>query len=152
MKVILLLTSGALALPLTTLAQSGINKSYFGINAGTSFATGNFRATDAENTQSGFAKTGFTVALDGAHFFHGGIVGLASQVAFSDNGRLLSSDVAKLGAAYTEAFDVDYTTVCATGRYRRLTALVGPTFMFGGQKLKSGSARLGWHQPDAGYS
>jgi len=128
--------SAALALPLAGWAQSSPNKSYLGINTGASFATGNFRSTDAENTQSGYAKTGFTVALDGAHFFHGGIVGLAGQIAFSDNGRLLSDDVAKLGAAYTEAFDVDYTTVHATGRYRRLTALVGPTFMFGGDKLK----------------
>jgi hypothetical protein len=136
MKFNLLLLSAGLALPLTGLAQSSPNKSYFGINAGASFATGNFRATDAENTESGFAKTGFTVALDGAHFFHGGIVGLAGQVAFSDNGRLLASDLTKLGDAYTEAFDVDATTLRARGRYRRLTALVGPTFMFGGDKLK----------------
>lgn len=136
MKFSFLVLGAASALPLTTLAQSSPNKSYIGINSGVSFATGNFRSTDAENPQSGFAKTGFTVALDGAHFFQGGILGLAGQVAFSDNGRLLGNDVAKLGAAYTEAFDVDFTTVRATGRYRRLTALVGPTLMFGGAKLK----------------
>jgi len=136
MKVNLLLLSAGLTLPLAGLAQSSPNKSYFGINAGASFATGNFRATDAGNSASGFAKTGFTVALDGAHFFHGGIVGLAGQVAFSDNGRLLANDLAKLGDAYTEAFDVDATTLRARGRYRRLTALVGPTLLFGGDKLK----------------
>jgi hypothetical protein len=136
MKVNLVLLSAGLALPLTGLAQSSPNKSYVGINAGASFATGHFRASAAENTESGFAKTGFTVALDAAHFFHGGIVGLAGQVAFSDNGRLLANDLAKLGDAYTEAFDVDATTLRARGRYRRLTALVGPTFMFGGDKLK----------------
>jgi hypothetical protein len=133
-KVILL--SAALALPLASWAQSSPNKSYIGINSGASFATGNFRHTDAENTESGFAKTGFHVALDGAHFFHGGIVGLAGQIAFSDNGRLLAGDLAKLGEAYTEAFDVEATTLRTTGRYRRLTAMVGPTFMFGGDKLK----------------
>ena len=136
MKNLLLLLSAGLALPVAALAQSAPNKSYFGINAGASFATGNFRSTDAENTQSGFAKTGFHVALDGAHFFHGGLVGIAGQVAFSDNGRLLADDLAKLGAAYTEAFDVDYSTVRASGRYRRLTAMVGPTLMFGPGKLK----------------
>ena len=136
MKYYLLLLSAALALPLAGRAQSVPNKSYIGINSGVSFATGDFRHTDAENFQSGFAKTGFTVALDGAHFFHGGVVGLAGQLAFSDNGRLLTDDLNKLGAAYTEAFAVDATTLRATGRYRRLTALVGPTFMFGGSKLK----------------
>lgn len=136
MKYSVLTLSAALALPLATHAQSSPNKSYIGISSGASFATGNFRHTDAENTESGFAKTGFHIALDGAHFFHGGIVGLAGQVAFSDNGRLLGTDLAKLGEAYVEAFDVDETTVRATGRYRRLTALVGPTFMFGGDKLK----------------
>ena len=136
MKINLLAVSAVLALPLAARAQSSPNKSYIGINSGVSFATGNFRATDAENTESGFAKTGFTVALDGAHFFNGGIVGLAGQVAFSDNGRLLSDDLYKLGAAYTDAFAVDYSTASASGRYRRLTALVGPTFMFGGAKLK----------------
>jgi hypothetical protein len=136
MKRNFLIIGAALALPVAGWAQSSPNKSYIGINSGASFATGNFRATDAENTESGFAKTGFHVALDGAHFFHGGIVGLAGQLAFSDNGRLLADDLTKLGAAYTEAFDVDATTLRATGRYRRLTALVGPTFMFGGDKLK----------------
>ncbi|NML64216.1 outer membrane beta-barrel protein [Hymenobacter sp. RP-2-7] len=136
MKINVLTLSLALGLPLAALAQSAPNKSYFGINAGASYATGTFRSTDAENEQAGFAKTGFHVALDGAHFFGGGPLGLAGQVAFSDNGRLLADDLAKLGAAYTEAFDVDYSTVRASGRYRRLTALVGPTFMFGPQKFK----------------
>jgi len=136
MRFNLVLLSAGLALPLAGLAQSVPNKSYFGLHAGASFATGNFRRTDAENPESGFAKTGLTVALDGTHFFHGGLVGLAGQVAFSDNGRLLANDLAKLGDAYTEAFDVDATTLRASGRYRRLTALVGPTFMFGGDKLK----------------
>ena len=31
---------------------------------------------------------------------------------------------------------MDFSTARASGRYRRLTALVGPTFMFGGDKLK----------------
>lgn len=136
MKFSLILLGASLALPLAAAAQSSPNKSYIGINSGVSFATGNFRSTDAANVESGFAKTGFTVALDGAHFFHGGIVGLAGQVAFSDNGRLLADDLTKLGAAYTEAFAVAATTLRASGRYRRLTALVGPTFLFGGDKLK----------------
>lgn len=136
MNYTLVVLGAALLLPLAGWAQSSPNKSYIGINSGASFATGNFRHTDAENIESGFAKTGFHIALDGAHFFHGGIVGIAGQVAFSDNGRLLADDLHKLGEAYTEAFDVDETTLRATGRYRRLTALVGPTFMFGGDKLK----------------
>jgi hypothetical protein len=136
MKYNILTLAAALALPVAGRAQSSPNKSYIGINSGASFATGNFRHTDAENIESGFAKTGFHVALDGAHFFNGGIVGLAGQVAFSDNGRLLADDLTRLGEGYTEAFDVDATTLRATGRYRRLTALVGPTFMFGSDKIK----------------
>ncbi|MEJ7665937.1 MAG: hypothetical protein WKG07_43675 [Hymenobacter sp.] len=115
MKFSLLLLGAGLALPLAAAAQSGTNKSYIGINSGASFATGNFRSTDAANLESGFAKTGFTVAIDGAHFFNGGIVGLAGQVAFSDNGRLLTDDLNKLGAAYTEAFAVDATTLQGLG-------------------------------------
>lgn len=125
-----------MVLPAAARAQAGPNKSYFGIQAGASYATGNFRSTDADNAASGFAKTGLHVALDGAHFFGGGVVGLAGQVAFSDNGRLLAGDLDKLGAAYTEAFDVDFSRARATGRYRRLTALVGPTFLFGPEKFK----------------
>jgi len=136
MKANLLLLGLALGLPTAALAQSAPNRSYFGFNAGASYATGNFRSTDAENAEAGFAKTGFHVTLDGAHFFGGKALGLAGQVAFSDNGRLLANDVARLGAGYTEAFDVDFTTVRATGRYRRLTALVGPTLLFGPEKFK----------------
>ena len=136
MKLAFLLLGAGLALPLAGRAQSSPNKSYVGINSGVSFATGNFRRTDAENLESGFAKTGFTVAIDGARFFNGGIVGLAGQVAFSDNGRLKGDDLTKLGNAYTDAFAVDFSTARASGRYRRLTAMVGPTFMFGGDKLK----------------
>lgn len=132
----LLLPALSLALPLAAVGQTTPGKSYFGINAGASYATGNFRATDPSNLESGFAKTGFHVALDGAHFFGNGPLGLAGQLAFSDNGRLLSSDLQQLGAAYTEAFDVDYSTVSASGRYRRLTALVGPTVMFGPSTFK----------------
>lgn len=136
MKNSVFLLGATLALPAAALAQTSSNKSYFGINAGSSYATGTFRSTDASNVESGFAKTGFHVALDGAHFFGGKALGLAGQVAFSDNGRLLADDLAKLGAGYTEAFDVDYSTVRASGRYRRLTAMLGPSLMFGGDKFK----------------
>ena len=136
MKNTVVMASAALLLPAAALAQSAPNKSYVGINAGASYATGSFRSTDADNRESGFAKTGFHVALDGAHFFGDKVIGLAGQVAFSDNGHLLADDLAKLGAGYTEAFAVDFSTVRATGRYRRLTALVGPTFMFGPEKFK----------------
>lgn len=136
MKINLLIFAAALGLPAAARAQSAPNKSYFGINAGAAYATGNFRSTDADNREAGFAKTGFHVALDGAHFFGGSVIGLAGQVAFHDNGRLLADDLAQLGAGYTEAFDVDFSTVRATGRYRRLTALVGPTLLFGPEKFK----------------
>lgn len=136
MKGKFLVLSAVLALPLAGQAQSGPNKSYVGVHAGASFATGDFSRTDAENSQSGFAKTGLHLALDGATFFHGGKLGLAGQVAFSDNGRLKAADLQKLGDGYTDAFAVDFSTVRASGRYRHGTAMLGPTIMVGGDKLK----------------
>lgn len=130
------LLSAALALPLAAAAQTSPNKSYVGLHAGASLALGNFGKADYFNNQAGFAKTGFHAALDGAYFFGGGIVGLAGQVAFTDNGRLTRDDLAKIGDGFTDGFGVDESTLRSDKRYRRLTALVGPTLLFGGDKLK----------------
>ncbi len=130
MKFLTILLGAALALPLTAAAQ-GPNKSYVGLNAGASFAIGNFGKADYYNNSAGFAKTGFHGALDGAYFFGGGIVGLAGQVAFTDNGRLTANDLTnQIGPGFTDGFGVDVTTLRSDNRYRRFTAMVGPTFMF----------------------
>jgi opacity protein-like surface antigen len=136
MKFSAFLLSAALALPLAAAAQSSPNKSYVGLNAGASFALGDFGKADYFNNQAGFAKTGFHGALDGAYFFGGGVVGLAGQVAFTDNGRLTHDDLTKIGDGFTDGFGVDESTLRSDKRYRRLSAMVGPTFMFGGDKLK----------------
>ncbi|AMJ66645.1 outer membrane beta-barrel protein [Hymenobacter sp. PAMC 26628] len=136
MKFSAFLLGTALALPLAA-AQTSPNKSYVGLNAGASFALGDFGKADYFNNQAGFAKTGLHVALDGAHFFGGGIVGLAGQVAFTDNGRLTAKDLTdQFGPGFTDGFGVAESTLRSDKRYRRLTAMVGPTFMFGGDKLK----------------
>lgn len=136
MKFSAFLLSAALALPLAAAAQTSPNKSYVGLNAGASFALGDFGKSDYFNNQAGFAKTGFHAALDGAYFFGGGIVGLAGQLAFTDNGRLTANDLAnQFGPGFTDGFGVDESTLRSDNRYRRLTAMVGPTFVFGG-KLK----------------
>jgi hypothetical protein len=136
MKFFAFLLSATLALPLAATAQSTPNKSYVGLNAGASFALGDFGKADYVNNQAGFAKTGFHAALDGAYFFGGKVVGLAGQVAFTDNGRLTQNDLSKIGDGFTDGFGVDESTVRSSKRYRRLTAMVGPTFMFGGDKVK----------------
>lgn len=137
MKFLAVLLSAALALPLAAAAQ-GPNKSYVGLNAGASFALGDFGKTDYYNNRAGFAKTGFHAALDGAYFFGGGVVGVAGQVAFTDNGRLKADDLAKIGAGFTDGFGVAESTLRSDNRYRRLTAMVGPTFLLplGSDKLK----------------
>jgi hypothetical protein len=136
MKFSAFLLSATLALPLAATAQSTPNKSYVGLNAGASFALGDFGKADYFNNQAGFAKTGFHAALDGVYFFGEKVVGLAGQVAFTDNGRLTQNDLAKIGDGFTDGFGVDESTLRSSKRYRRLTAMVGPTFMFGGDKLK----------------
>ncbi|RZK28508.1 MAG: hypothetical protein EOO63_11110 [Hymenobacter sp.] len=85
MKITILTLGAALALPAATLAQTSPNKSYFGLNAGASYATGTFRSTDADNLQAGFAKTGFHVTLDGAHFFGGKALGLGGAQGQDSN-------------------------------------------------------------------
>ena len=127
----------AAALPLAAAAQTTPNRGYVGLNVGASFALGDFGKSDYYNNQAGFAKTGLHLALDGAHYFGGGLVGVAGQVAYSDNGRLKTNDLQKIGAGFTDGFGVDESTLRSSGRYRRLTAMVGPSFMFPlGSKLR----------------
>lgn len=128
MKLSVLLSSAALALPLA--AAQGPNKSYAGLHAGASFAAGEFGQADYYDNRAGFAKTGFHGALDGAYFFGGGAVGVAGQVAFTDNGRLKAGDLNQIGAGFTDGFGVDESTLRSDNRYRRLTAMVGPALMF----------------------
>lgn len=135
MKFHLFLLGAVLALPLAARAQ-GSNKSYVGVQAGASFPIGEFGKADYGDNTAGFAKTGFHVAVDGAHYFGGGIIGLAGQLAFTDNGGLTKSDLQKIGDGFTDGFGVDKSTITGNGRYRRLTGMVGPAVMFGGDKLK----------------
>ena len=107
-----------------------------GVQAGASLPLSDFGKAEYGNNLAGFAKTGFHVALDGAHYFGGGPIGLAGQLAFSDNGGLTKNDLQKIGDGFTDGFGVDESTITGDGRYRRLTGMVGPSAMFGGDKLK----------------
>jgi opacity protein-like surface antigen len=84
---------------------------------------------DSWNNTAGFAKTGFTAGVEGAHYFLPKI-GLGGTVYFSDHGGFSKSDVTKLGDSYTDAFGVDESTVSTTGRYRSLNVMIGPYFSF----------------------
>lgn len=135
MKSHLFFLGAVLILPIVSNAQSS-NKNYLGVQAGVSIPVGEFGKANYSDNLAGFAKTGIHVAVDGAHYFKSGILGLAGQLAFTDNGRLNKSDLQKIGDGFTDGFGVDNSTVTGNGRYRRLTGMVGPTVLFGGDKLK----------------
>jgi opacity protein-like surface antigen len=120
---------------------------YIGISGGISAPTGEYSSTNTGtfgnwNNTSGFAKTGFNLGLEGAYHFLPKI-GIAGIVNFSDHGRLSNSDAQKLGASYTDAFAVDYSTVSTQGRYQTINLFVGPCFSLPVQKVTFEARILG---------
>jgi len=116
----------------TLWAQS--NKSFIGISGGISTPIGNYSKTDLGgyghwNNNTGFAKTGFNLGVEGAYYVLPKI-GIGGVFNFSDHGKLNRSDARQLGDSYTDAFAVDYTTVTTSKRYQTLNVLVGPYFSF----------------------
>lgn len=133
---ILIYLTGAVAL--VSLAQEK-SKSYIFINTGATIALGDFSKAEAGtfnnwNNTAGFAKTGLALSLDGA-FFLTQKFSLAGSFYYADHGTFTSTDAAKLGASYTDAFAVDYTTVSTSGRYQSLVVLVGPQYSIPLKKL-----------------
>lgn len=137
MKKLLILSS---ALLLTFISfKVKAQSSYLGVSAGFSSPVGNFAKSDYgeiyhENNKAGYAKTGLTVALDGAYYFTKNWA-IAGMVSYQDQGQLNSRDVANLSAGYTEGFGVDQSAVTSTKRYQNLNVLVGPQYSFVFNKL-----------------
>ena len=132
MKAKLLLISSFLLLCVFSAHAQDKKASYLSLSVGPSFATGDFGKAEAGdfdnwNNTAGFAKTGLAISLEGVSYFWSNL-GLGANLTYSDHGRLNSSDVATLGNSYTDAFDVDESTVTTNSRYRQLTVLIGPYY------------------------
>lgn len=110
------------------------NQNYVSLAVGASIPTADFAKADAGsfdnwNNTAGFAKTGFTIGVEGAHYFTSRI-GLAGIIYYSNHGGFSSSDAAKLGDSYTDAFGVDESTVTTSGSYQALNVMIGPQYTF----------------------
>ncbi len=118
---------------ITSLAQWKA-KNFIGFTSGLSSPVGDFSKADPGafnnwNNSTGFAKTGFSVGVEGAYYFLPKI-GLGGSIYYSEHGGFSKNDAAKLGDSYTDAFGVDQSTVSTTGSYRSLNVMVGPYFSF----------------------
>lgn len=138
MKKIFIIIYLIAATTLVSLAQEK-PKSYISINTGATIALGDFSKAEAGtfnnwNNTAGFAKTGWALGLDGT-FFLAPRFSLTGSLYYADHGTFTTTDAAKLGASYTDAFAVDYTTVSTSGRYQSLVVLVGPQYSIPFKKL-----------------
>lgn len=109
-------------------------KSFISLSGGVTVPIGNFAKTNVGtfgnwNNTSGFAKTSFSVGLDGAYYFLKRL-GIGGAINYSDHGTLNASDVSKLAQGYQQAFDVDRDSAATSGRYKALTVMVGPYLSF----------------------
>ncbi len=77
---LVLLVSGAMLAQESK--QTGITKSTLAFHAGLSFSMGDFKSSDFENVEAGFAKTGFTINLNYAYQFHKS-AGIAASVFYN---------------------------------------------------------------------
>lgn len=127
----ILITTLLLCVSTVLLAQEKSN-SYIGVTVGASSPMGDFAKADAGtygnwNNTAGFAKTGITIAIEGAYYFAPRF-GIAGTIYFADHGGFSKSDAQTLGDSYTDAFAVDESTVSTTGGYRSLNIMVGPQY------------------------
>jgi hypothetical protein len=99
------------------------------------FANDNYGELYHENNQAGFAKTGYTIGLDGAWYIHKSNWAFAATVSYQDQGQLSAKDAQSLATGYQDAFDVDEGQATSHGRYENLNALVGPQYTFLFSKL-----------------
>ncbi|HSZ24569.1 MAG TPA: outer membrane beta-barrel protein [Cytophagaceae bacterium] len=134
MKTIHYIIAAAFFLTIQNLAAQNRTKSFIGLSTGLSAPVGNFAKADAGeignwNNTSGFAKTGYSIGLEGAYFFLPKI-GIGGSVTYTDHGQLNNKDANTLASAYQQAFDVDQGAVTTVGRYKTLNAMVGPYLSF----------------------
>ena len=123
----------------SSLTAQNKTKNFIGISSGLSVPLGVFSKTDVGvfgnwNNKTGFAKTGFTIGVEGAYYVLPKI-GIGGVLNFSDHGILSKRDAQKLGDSYTDAFAVNYTTVYTSKRYQNINLLIGPYFSFPFHKI-----------------
>ncbi|HEY9045132.1 MAG TPA: outer membrane beta-barrel protein [Ohtaekwangia sp.] len=128
-----------IAITMVTVATAQDKPHYIAITAGGSAPVGAFSKSDAGtfnhwNNKAGFAKTGFTIGVEGAYYILPKF-GIAGTLYFADHGALSKSDAATLGDSYTDAFAVDESTVSTSKRYRSLNVMAGPQFSLPLNKL-----------------
>jgi len=111
--------------------------SYWSVFGGASVPTGQFAKSDygnfldgTINNKAGFAKTGYTIGLDGAWYIHKSGWAFAATISYQDQGQLSAKDAHTLAAGYQDAFGVDTGAASTKNRYRNLNVLVGPQYSF----------------------
>ncbi len=114
-------------------------KSFISLSGVVTAPTGDFAKTDVGtfnnwNNTSGFAKTSYSIGLDGAYFFLKRL-GIGGTIAYTDHGTLNANDASKLASSYQQAFDVDQDSVSTSDRYRSLNVMVGPYLSFPCKKI-----------------
>jgi hypothetical protein len=116
--------------------------SYWTVFGGVSVPTGEFAKSGygdflsgTIDNKAGFAKTGYTVGLDGAWYIHKTNWAIAATVSYQDQGQLSANDAHTLAAGYQDAFGTDLGQATSHGRYENLNVLVGPQYTFLFNKL-----------------
>ena len=104
-------------------------KSYIALYGGLSDPSGNYKSTDYNNNQSGFAKKGVTFALEGAYYIHKNF-GIGATISFQDQGKLNSNEVSALAQGYTNSYAADQATTNGYDRFHNWNILVGPQYSF----------------------
>lgn len=104
-------------------------KSYVSLYGGVSNPLGIYSSTDYNNNQSGFAKKGVAIAVDGAVYIHKNLA-IGFTFSFQDQGKLNYNDTYALAQGYTTAYNADETTVNAYDRFHSFNLLVGPQYSF----------------------
>ncbi len=111
--------------------------SYWSVFGGVSVPTAQFAKSDfgdfldgTINNKAGFAKTGYTIGLDGAWYIHKSHWAVAATISYQDQGQLNAKDAHMLAAGFQDAFGVDTGAASTSNRYRNLNILVGPQYSF----------------------
>jgi len=110
---------------------------YWGIFGGVSVPTGEFGKAfygdfldNTIDNKAGFAKTGYTIGLDGVWYVHKTNWAIAATISYQDQGQLNANDAHTLAAGYQDAFGVDTGAASTSNRYQNLNILVGPQYSF----------------------
>jgi len=143
MKKLIIISTVILATFSALTAKAQVQQSsYWSIFGGVSVPTGEFAKSfygdfldGTIDNKAGFAKTGYTIGLDGAWYIHKSNWAIAATVSYQDQGQLSANDAHVLAAGYQDAFGTDLGQATSHGRYQNLNVLVGPQYTFLFNKL-----------------